>query len=87
MVRAEENLPALDALRGLSLLLLQFVDKSIKGFGAMGEEEPRLNLEVGPTPGPTVRQVRRRLKAHPDNLRRRDHDQDQGKPCLDMGGL
>ena len=50
----EKNLPVPDALRGLSLLLLQFVDKSIKGFGAFHQEEPRRDMELGPEIGSSV---------------------------------
>ena len=48
----QEDFPVLDALWGLSLLLLQFVDKSIKGFGALRREELRLHLESGSSVSP-----------------------------------
>ena len=60
MDHTRENLPVPDALRGLSLLLLQFVDKSIKSFGALRAEEPRLDLEMGPASGSALRETRDR---------------------------
>ena len=48
MDHTQEDRPVVDALRGLSILLLQLSGEGIQGVGALGEEEPRLDMEMGP---------------------------------------
>ena len=58
MDHTQEDLPVPDAIRGLSLLLLQLSEESILRVGAFHQEELRLDLEVGPEIGSSLRQVR-----------------------------